>query len=49
MARSGVRFFTLLMSVALIMFGVIESGPLAELDRSGHVDGLYAGQDMKAR
>ena len=27
----------------------IESGPLAELDRSGYIDRLYAGQDMKAR
>jgi hypothetical protein len=27
----------------------IESGPLAELDRSGYIDRLYAGQDLKAR
>ncbi|HSE89779.1 MAG TPA: hypothetical protein VLJ79_26435 [Candidatus Binatia bacterium] len=27
----------------------IESGPLAELDRSGTIDRLDAGRDMKAR
>ena len=27
----------------------VESGPLAELDRSGYIDRLYAGQDTKAR
>jgi hypothetical protein len=27
----------------------VESGPLAEMDRSGYVDRLYAGQGTKAR
>src|SRR4029077_12217857 len=27
----------------------IEPGPLADLDRSGYIDRLYAGQDMKTR
>ena len=27
----------------------IESGPLAELDRSGYIDRLYAGQDTKSK
>ena len=27
----------------------IEPGPLADLGRSGYIDGLYAGQDKKTR
>jgi hypothetical protein len=27
----------------------IESGPLAELDRSGYIDRLYTGQDTKSK
>jgi hypothetical protein len=27
----------------------IEPGPLADLDHSGYIDGLYAGQDKKTR